>query len=100
MSTNKSDHNKAAQSVKFDLQNLDKNGPTEEEHQYSPSIADKFDKKYNEYLERVKEVNKAKDMLRVNRDKMSNEAKAKFVKHIRRKMKIVEMIEEELKVDG
>ena len=45
-------------------------------------------------------MNKAKDVLRINRDKMNFEQKSRFVKHIKRKMAIIEMIEEELKIDG
>ena len=51
-------------------------------------------------MSRVKEVNKAKDMLRKHREKMSFDSKSRFVKHIKRKMAIIEMIEEELKIDG
>ena len=59
-----------------------------------------FNKRYSDYVSRVKEVNHAKEMLRINRDKMSFEMKSKFVKHIKRKMAIIEMIEDELKHDA
>ena len=48
----------------------------------------------------MREVNKAKDLLRINRDKMSFEMKSRFVKHIKRKLNIIQMIEDELKIDA
>ena len=45
-----------------------------------------FNGRYKEYLKRVKEVNKAKSMLRINRDQMSYEVKKQMALHIKRKM--------------
>ena len=59
-----------------------------------------FNKKYSDYTSRVKEVNKAKDVLRLKRDTMSFEMKSRFVNHIKRKLNIIQMIEDELKIDA
>ena len=54
-----------------------------------------FDHKYEDYREKVDEVNKAKSFLLANRDKISEDTKRRMIKHIKRKMMIIEMIEEE-----
>ena len=101
-------------SVKFDLSNNGEGSPrnpvssgSNENNSLaaSMSIGDMtksqvFNKKYLDYASRVREVNKAKDLLRINRDKMSFEMKTRFVKHIKRKLNIIQMIEDELKIDA
>ena len=54
-----------------------------------------FNFKYKDYRQRIDEVNKAKTVLQANRDKMSVDTKKRMVKHIKRKMMIIEMMEEE-----
>ena len=54
-----------------------------------------FNFKYKDYKSRIEEVNKAKLVLLANRDKMTVETKKRMVKHIKRKMMIIEMMEEE-----
>ena len=54
-----------------------------------------FNFKYKDYKSRIEEVNKAKLVLLANREKMSVETKKRMVKHIKRKMMIIEMMEEE-----
>ena len=54
-----------------------------------------FNYKYKDYKSRIEEVNKAKVVLLANRDKMSIETKKRMVKHIKRKMMIIEMMEDE-----
>ena len=54
-----------------------------------------FDHKYEDYREKVDEVNKAKSFLLANREKISEDTKRRMIKHIKRKMMIIEMIEEE-----
>lgn len=58
-----------------------------------------FNYRYKDYLMRVREVNKAKEMLKNNRDQMSTEVKRRMIQHIKHKMKIISMIEDELKMD-
>ena len=48
-----------------------------------------FNQRYNDYLMRVSEVNKAKEMLASNRHSMSNDIKRHMVSHIKHKMQIV-----------
>ena len=59
-----------------------------------------FNTRYTEYVQRVQEVNKAKDMLKTNKDSMSSEIRNKMIKHIKHKMIIIKMIEEELQMEG
>ena len=59
-----------------------------------------FNQRYNDYLRRVKEVNKAKQMLKNNRDAMSLDIKRQLVKHIKHKCQIVELIEQELAMES
>ena len=49
---------------------------------------------------RVREVNKAKDVLKTNRNTMSIEVKKRMIKHIKHKMTIIGLIEDELKMDS
>ena len=49
---------------------------------------------------RVREVNKAKDVLKTNRHTMSTEVKKRMIKHIKHKMTIIGLIEDELKMDS
>ena len=59
-----------------------------------------FNQRYKEYKERVKEVNQAKEMLLNGRDQMSFEVKKRLVSHIKHKMAIIGLIEEELRMDS
>ena len=59
-----------------------------------------FNQRYSDYLRRVKEINKAKQMLKNNRDTMSIEIKRQLVKHIKHKVQIIELIEEELAMES
>ena len=52
-----------------------------------------FNHRYNDYLLRVSEVNKAKEMLKTNRSTMSLEVKKRMIDHIKHKMNIIAMIE-------
>ena len=54
-----------------------------------------FNHKYKDYKSKIDEVNKAKIVLQANRYKMSFETKKRLVKHIKRKLMIIEMMEEE-----
>ena len=58
-----------------------------------------FNQRYLDYKYRIKEVNKAKDILKNNRQTMSIEVKKKMVAHIKHKMTIIQLIEEELQMD-
>ena len=59
-----------------------------------------FNQRYNDYLRRVSEVNKAKDLLKTNRQTMGAEVKKRMIQHIKHKMTIVSLIEDELKMDS
>ena len=59
-----------------------------------------FNQRYSDYLRRVKEINKAKQMLKNNRDNMSTDIKRQLVKHIKHKVQIIELIEEELAMES
>ena len=59
-----------------------------------------FNKRYVDYVRRVKEVNKAKDMLKSNRESMSTDIKRQLIEHIKHKQQIIEMIEQELAMEG
>jgi hypothetical protein len=52
-----------------------------------------IDLKYEEYQHQIKELNKAKDMLRQNMKSISSEAKRDLVKFISGKQKSIEIIE-------
>ena len=95
------------QSVKFKLEQEHGGKESERNHENISQLLDHaqvlvraahsemFDHKYQDYRDKVDEVNKAKTFLLANRDKMSEETKRRMVKHIKRKMMIIEMIEEE-----
>ena len=52
-----------------------------------------FNRRYNDYKNRIKEVNKAKEILRNNKSTMSDQVKARMIEHIKHKMQIVSLIE-------
>ena len=93
------------QSVKFKLEQEEKENDRNSENVsqvlehaqvlVKAAHSEMFDHKYQDYRDKVDEVNKAKTFLRANRAKMSDETKRRMVKHIKRKMMIIEMIEEE-----
>ena len=58
-----------------------------------------FNHRYKDYLARVHEVNKAKEILKTNRESMSTDVKKRMIQHIKHKMQIVNLMEEELAMD-
>lgn len=58
-----------------------------------------FNQRYRDYKSRIEEVNKAKDILKNGRHTMSVEVKKKMIAHIKHKMTIIQLIEEELQMD-
>ena len=58
-----------------------------------------FNMRYRDYRQRIREVNAAKEILSCGRDNLSYEIKRKMVDHIKHKMAIIALIEDELKMD-
>ena len=58
-----------------------------------------LNQRYNDYLMRVKDVNNAKEILATNRHDLSMDVKKQMVTHIKNKMQIIKLIEEELAME-
>ena len=63
----------------------DNNNMRTQNSTFSRKSGKEFNYRYKEYVQRVKEINQAKETLRKNRDEMSTEVKRRMVQQIKHK---------------